>query len=161
MSVKGLWLCWPRDTEGRHEFGEVWKRIMGAGGCLWMVLHGEQRQLPMSNSLYGSVVQVQMRDLECRGARDARFVPNHSETMVLRRDQHLVITQVLDWMVAAPVTVGELGGTATVCQADQLMAKTDSKGGKSRTRQVADRSQRVVDRGRISWTIGKKETIGL
>ena len=64
MSVKGLRLCWPGGTKRRHEFGEVWKRIMWAGCCLWMVLHSEEWQLPMSNSLYGSVVQVQVRHLE-------------------------------------------------------------------------------------------------
>ena len=161
MSVKGLWLCWPLGTERRHEFSEVRKGIMRAGRSLRMVLHGEERQLPMSDSLYGSVVQVQVRHFECWGARDSSFVPNHSEAMVLRRDQHLVIAQVLDWMVATSVTVGELRSAATVCQADQLMAKTDSKSRKSRTREVADRSERVVDCSRISRTVGKKETIGL
>ena len=161
MSVKGLCHCWPLGTERRHEFGEVRKRIMRPGCCLRMVLHREERQLTVSNSLYGSVVQVQMRHLERRGARNAPCIPNYSEAMVLRRDQYLITAQVLDWMVATSVTIGELRGAATVRQADQLMPETDSEGGEPRTRQIADRFQRIVDRGRISWTIGKKETIGL
>ncbi len=131
LSVKGLWLCWPRDTKRRHEFGEVWKRIVRAGGCLWVVLHGEKRQLPMSDSLYGSVVQVQVRHLERRSPWYSSLVPNHSEAMVLRRDQHLVIAEVLDRMVSAPMTIWELCRAATIREADQLVAKTDSECGKS------------------------------
>src|SRR5918994_451559 len=100
---------------------------MRSGRCLGMVLHGEERQLPVSNSLYGSVVQIQVRHLERGCARNPLFVPNHSEAMVLRRDQHLVIAQVLDRVVATSVPVGELRSATTVCQTDQLMAKPDSK----------------------------------
>ena len=161
MSVKGLWLCRPGGAKRRHEFGEVWKRIMRAGRCLWMVLHGEERQLPVTNPLDGSVIQVQVRNLECGGAGNPGSVPNHSEAMVLRRDQHLVIAQVLDRMIAPSVTVRELRGAATVRQADQLMPKTDSKGGESRTREVANCWEGVVYRCRISRTVGKEETVGL
>ena len=134
MSVKGLWLCWPLGTERRHEFGEVRKGIMRTGRSLRMVLHGEERQLPMSNSLYGSVVQVQVRHLECRGAGHTGFVPNYRETMVLSRDKDLVVPEVLNGMVTPPVTVSELGGAAPVRQTDQLMPKTDSESGKPRAR---------------------------
>jgi hypothetical protein len=95
-----------------------------------MVLHGKERQLPMSNSLNGSVIQVQVRHLERGSTGNSSFVANHSEAMVLRRDQHLVIPQVLDGMVPAAVTIWQLCSAATICQADQLVAETDSEGGK-------------------------------
>jgi hypothetical protein len=94
-----------------------------------MVLHSEQRQLPMPNSFDRSVIQVQVGYLERRSARDTTFVPNDSEAMVLRRDQHLVVAQVLDWMVATPVPVRQLRCSAAERQADQLMPKTDPEGG--------------------------------
>ena len=91
MSVKGLWLCWPFGTERSHEFREMRKRIMRPRRCLRMVLHSEKRQIPMPNSLYGPVIQVQVRNLERRCAGNRPSIPNHSEAMVLRCDQHLVV----------------------------------------------------------------------
>ena len=71
LSVKGLAVLGaiPRRTRG-HEFGEVGKGVVRSGSRLGVVLHREQRELAMAHALDGSVVQVEVRDLE-RRARPA------------------------------------------------------------------------------------------
>ena len=55
-----------------------------------MVLHGEEWELAMANPLDGPIVQIEVRHLEGRRSRNASCIANHSETMVLGGDEHLI-----------------------------------------------------------------------
>src|SRR4051812_1190014 len=73
-----------------HEFGEVRQRVVRAGSGLGMILHGEQRELAVANSLDGAVVQIEMSYFERCCARDTAGISNHREAMVLSGNQHLI-----------------------------------------------------------------------
>ena len=100
---------------------------MRAWSRLRMVLYGEERQLPMANALDGAIVQIYVRHLEGRCSRDPFAVANYREAMVLSCDQHMAAAKVPHRVIAASMTIGQLGGGAPVCQTDQLMAEADSE----------------------------------
>jgi hypothetical protein len=54
-----------------------------SGSGFGMVLHGEQGQLPVAHALDGTVVQVEVGNLEPGRARDAVRVANYREAMVM------------------------------------------------------------------------------
>jgi hypothetical protein len=125
-----------------------------------MVLNGKQRKFAVADPLDGSIVQVQMSDLRCGGARHPISVSNHCESMVLRRDQHLVCPEIPHRMITAAMAVRQLGGGATVGQADQLMTETNPEGREPGIGELPDTLQRVAHGSGIARTIGKKETVG-
>ena len=125
-----------------------------------MVLHREQRELAVANTLDGTVVQIDVRDLERGCARDALAVSNHGESMVLSSDEHLMSSQISHRMIPPTVSVRELGGGSAVRQTDQLMAEADSKRGQTRIGQLSDVFQCVSYGRGITRSIGKKESVG-
>lgn len=114
---------------------------MGPWSGLRMVLDGEQRKLAMSNSLDGSIVQVDVSHLERRCAGDAATLAKHREAMVLRGDEDLVVTQISDRVVSTAMAVRQLRGPAAVGESHQLVAQADAERREPGTRQLADRSQ--------------------
>jgi hypothetical protein len=126
-----------------------------------MVLHCEERELAMANPLDGAVVQIEVRHLECGRSRNAFCIANHSETMVLSGDEHLIGSDVADRVVPASMAVGQLGCGAAVSEPHELMPETDAEGGKAGPRELANRVERVADRGGIAGAIGKEETVWL
>ena len=75
-----------------------------------MVLNREERQLPVPDSLDGAVVQIEVGHLEAGCSRNLVTLSNYCEAMILSRDKHLVVPQIPDRMVPAPVAVRQLGG---------------------------------------------------
>ena len=134
---------------------------MGPRGGLGMVLHCEERELAMANPLDGPIVQIEVRHLQRRRSGNAVGVANHSETMVLGGDEHLIGSDVAYRVVPASVTVRQLGRGAAISQPHELMAEADAEGGKAGTGELADRVQRLADRGGIAGAIGKEETVWL
>ena len=126
-----------------------------------VVLNCKQRELSMTNSLDGSIIQIEVSDLEARGSRNLLTISNYREAMILGCDEHLVVAQIADRMISSPMAVRQLGGTAAVRQSDQLVPQADSECREPRAGQLADGTQSIAHGGRISRTIGKKEPIGL
>ena len=113
----------------------------------------------MANPLDGPVVQIEMRHLERGRSRNATCIANHSETMVLGGDEHLIGSDVAYRVVPASVTVGQFGRGTAVSQPHQLVPETDAEGRETGSGELANRVERVADRCGIARTIGKKETI--
>jgi hypothetical protein len=124
-----------------------------------MILHGEQRELAMANPLDGPVVQIEVRHLERRRSGNAVCIANHSETMVLGGDEHLIGSDVAYRVVSASMTVGQLSRDAAVGTPHQLVAETDAEGRETGPGELANRVERVADRSGIARAIGKEETI--
>ena len=163
LSVVCQGVAWsrPSNTERGHEFGEVGQRIVRAGSGLRMVLHRKERELAMTNSLYGSVVEIEVGDLERVRSRNPGRISNHSEAMVLSGDEDLIGPQISDWVIAPPVTVRQLRGRPPVGQPDELMSEADAERRKPRIGKLADRLQRITHRGWIARAIGKEESVRL
>ena len=134
---------------------------MGPWSGLRVVLDGEKRKLAMPNSLDGSIVQVDVRHLERWRAGDAATLAKHSEAMVLRGDEDLVIAQVANRMVSTAMTVWQLCSSPAVREPHQLMAEADAERRERGIRQLADRSQCVAHRRRIARAVGKEEAVGI
>jgi hypothetical protein len=89
-----------------HERDEATEEIGGivrTGGGLGMVLHGEDRQLPVAHALAGSVVQVDVTFLDAEPLHPSRV---DGEAVVLSGDLAATGREVLDGMIA-PVVAGE------------------------------------------------------
>ena len=95
----------PAHAERGHEFGEVGQCVVRARSSLRVVLHGEKWKLTMTNSLYGSVVEIEVGDLERVRSRNPRRIANHSEAMVLSSDQDLIASQISDRVIPPPVAI--------------------------------------------------------
>jgi len=124
-----------------------------------MVLHRKQRKLAVPNTLYGTVVQIDMGDFQSGGAGNPVRLSNYREPMVLGGDEHLAAAKISHRMIASPVPVRQLGCGTTVSQANELVAETDSERGQARVRQIANGLQCVADRRWVARSVGKKESV--
>ena len=124
-----------------------------------MVLHRKQRKLAVPNTLYGTVVQIDMGDFQSGGAGNPVRLSNYREPMVLGGDKYLAAAKISHRMIASPVPVRQLGCGTTVGQANELVAETDSERGQARVRQLANGLQYVADRRWIARSVGKKEAV--
>src|SRR6266446_1572837 len=107
-----------------------------------MVLHGENRVLPVAHPLHRAVIEVQVGHLERRRARDAVPLPPQGEAMVLRRDKYLSGRNIAHGMVAPAVAIGELDRLSPQRQPEELMAEADPEYRDLPIREVADRADR-------------------
>jgi hypothetical protein len=126
-----------------------------------MVLHSEERKLAMANSLDRSIVQIQVCHLQRRRAGHAVRIANHSETMVLGGDEHLIVAEVTYGMIPASMTVGQFGRTAAVGETHELVPQADAERRQATPGELANGVERVADCGRIAGAVGKKETLRL
>ena len=73
-----------------------------------MVLNREYRQLLVSKSFDGVVIEVNVRNLQVGRSWDTLLGARDCETVVLRRDQNAPGGDFLHWVIPAPVAVGHL-----------------------------------------------------
>src|ERR1700730_8307012 len=93
----------------------------------------------MSQAFIRLIVQVQMGDFDvARGQR----IRVDAESMILRRDFHLLGQQVLHRMIRAMMAESQLESLSTKRKTAQLMAQTDSKN-RDASQHCADTFDRV------------------
>src|SRR5262245_10138898 len=112
--------------EGENQFSEgvkKGKRVVGARACLRVVLDGQDGVTPVAKPFYGSVVQVDLGNLQIRRER----VRIHGVTMVLSGDDHLASRKVFHRLVATAVAKFELERLGTQGEAEYLMPQADSE----------------------------------
>src|SRR6266705_3174813 len=126
-----------------------------------MILHRENRVLAMPHAFHGVVIEVEMRYHERRGAGDAAGVARDCETVVLRRDKYLSCLKIAYGMVAAPVTVWQLGRPAAEGEAEQLVAETNPENRQRAVAQLANGLDGVADGGRVARSVREKHPIRL
>src|SRR5215831_16573325 len=79
----------------------------------------------------------------------------------MRRDLDAAGCEVLNRVVAAPVTQMHLDRPSAECEGEQLMPKADAKDRQPRGEQFADYGDcEGAGRRWVAWTIGKKYPIG-
>ena len=93
-------------------------RVVGAGGGFGVVLHAEERQRAVAQTLEGLVVQVHVGQLDFIGVDRVGI---DGEVVVVGRDLHLAGGVVFDRVVAAVVAEFELVGSAAQSQAGELV----------------------------------------
>src|SRR6266849_11131246 len=132
-------------------------RVVRPWRGLGVVLHGEDRQLPMPHALGGAVVEVHV-GFDEPGLLHRPGI--HAEAVVLRGDLDAPGLEVLHGMVGAVVAELELVGAAPEGQAQDLVAEADAE-----DRQLADelahRFHEVRHGFGIAGAIGEKEPVGL
>src|SRR5262245_17254344 len=126
-----------------------------------MVLHGKDRELAMTQSFYGSIVQVEVRNLERWSSGNTGFIPFHRETVVLRRDQNPAALEIANWMVSAAVAVRELHGISTERESYQLMSEADTEDRYFFFCNAPDRLGSVTHGGGIAGTVREEHAIGI
>src|SRR2546427_9939606 len=94
-----------RPLELRHEISEDVPVVPGPGARLGMVLHGENREIPVGHAFERAVVEVQVRDLEL--GTEERVRVDH-DSVVLSRYVDAAAPKLLDRLVASPSTEFQL-----------------------------------------------------
>src|ERR1017187_6536421 len=135
-----------------HHFAEVAKeimRIVRPRRGLGMILHAEQWQHFMPQSLERLIVQVDVRQFHLVCIDRIRI---DGEVVVMRCNLHLARGIVLHWMIAAVVPKLELLGFSAQRQPAELMSKADAENWHT-SQHVADRFHGVIHRFRIARAI--------
>src|SRR5207245_11145787 len=113
-----------RPLELRNEISEDVLVVPGPGPRLGMVLHGENRELPVGHAFDRAVVEIQVRDFELgTGER----VGIDRKSVVLRRDVDASAAKILDRLVASPVSELQFVRLPAEGKGQQLMAEADSE----------------------------------
>src|SRR5205807_4234888 len=120
-NIRAYLLC----VKSLEELLEVPLGIVGTGRSLRVVLHRENRVLPVLHPFDGAIVEVKVGDLKRFGTRHAAGVAPQRETMVLRRDKYLSCREIPHGLVAAPMAVWELHRVAPERQPEQLVTEAD------------------------------------
>ena len=134
---------------------------MGPRRRLGVVLYGKQRKLAMPDTFDRPIVQVEMGYFQSRSSRYPFRIANYSKTMVLGCNQHLVIADVTHRVIAAPMTVRQLGSGASICEPYKLMAEADPERWQAGAGEVSNVFQGIPYGGWVTRSIGEEETIGL
>src|SRR5690349_5646475 len=100
---------------------------MRTGRGFRMILHREDRQFAMPESLHGTVIQVDVGNLELRNAGNSLLAPFDRETMILRRDQYPPGGEITHWMVPAAMAVRHLDRFRPVGETEDLVTEANSK----------------------------------
>src|SRR5258708_2919506 len=99
-------------------------RIMRPRRGFWVILHAEQRKVPMAQAFQSRVVQVDVRQLNFTCRQRIRI---YGEVVVVCRDLNLSSRQLLHRMIPAVVPKLQLEGFSAERNAGKLMSKTNPK----------------------------------
>ena len=102
-----------------HKILEQVVRIMRTRRRLWVVLHGEQRQIPVPHAFERVVIQIHVRQFHFALRQRIGI---DGEVMVMRCNLDLAARQLLHRMISAMMAKFELKGLAAERDAGQLMA---------------------------------------
>ena len=99
-----LWFAWQTRLPASHAFfdqiGELIEEVrsvMRTGRGFGMILHAEDRQFVVPHSFHGSVVQIYVRHFHVGRQR----LGIDRETVILRRDRHFTVAQILHRLIRA------------------------------------------------------------
>src|SRR5581483_10374780 len=101
-------------------------RIVRTGRGFRVILHAEQWEIAMTHTFQCIVVQVHVREFYLAGRKRIGI---HGKVVIVCGDLDFSASQLLYRMVAAMVPEFQLVSFPAESQANQLMAKTDSKDG--------------------------------
>src|SRR5207249_8270823 len=108
-----------------------------------MVLHREDRVLPVLHAFDRTVIEVEMGHFKRLRTRNATRIAAHREPVVLRRYKYLSCRNIAHRMITPPMSVRQLHGLATQSEAEQLMTETDAEDRQRAVGQFAQRLDRV------------------
>ena len=139
------------------KFGEEGVGVVGAGGGLGVVLHGEDGAVFEAEAFDGLVVEVDLGD---DGAVFFEFFPGGGEAVILGGDGDFSGLEILDGLVATAVPEFELEGFGAEGVGDDLVTEADAKGGVM-VDEFAHGAVGVGDGGGIAGAVGKEESLGI
>ena len=132
-------------------------RIVRAGCGFRVILHTEQRQVPVAQAFERIVVQVDVRQFDFAIGQRVRI---DGKVVVVRRDLDLPGPQLLHRMISAMMSEFQLEGFAAQRNSRQLMTETDSEDWLT-THEAPDRVHRVRTRLGIAWAVREKNSVRL
>ena len=100
---------------------------MGSRGGFRVVLDRKDWLSPVLQPLDGTVVEIDVSDLEVRSAGDLPFRSLNRESVVLRRDENPPAPDVLYGMIPAAMAVRHFRCFRAVRQRENLMSKADAE----------------------------------
>ena len=136
-------------------------RIARAGGCLGVILNGEDRQAAMANAFKRVIVEVDVRRFDvggqCRGI--------DGKTVVLGGDLHLAAPLVAHRMIRASMAELELERGGSQRQTQQLMTQANAEDRHAAPfgaalDQLFQFGDRPFDRRRVSGTVRQEDPVG-
>src|SRR5690554_1492332 len=142
-----------------HEFIEEVAGVMGTRCTLRVVLHRESRLILQPDSFYGSIVEIDMGNLQFRVV--FRLVAIDAKSMVLGSDLGEASLMILYKMVHAPVTMMHFEGFHPLGAGQQLVAQANTEQGNFSGQCRAERIEGIIHGGRISGTIRKEKPMGV
>ena len=102
-----------------EEFLEEVVRIVRTGRRFGVVLNTERRHRPVLQAFDRVIVQIHVRNIDVVQVETLRI---HSETMILRRDFHLLARDVQDRVISAMMPELQLVRLAAQSEPHDLMA---------------------------------------
>src|SRR5207244_918184 len=130
-----------------EELPEVRLGIVRARRCLGVILHREDRGLPVLQPFYRSVIEVTVGHFERFGTWDRASVTPHREAVVLRRYKYLSRRKIPYRVVAPPVAVWKFDRFSAECEPEQLVAQADAEDRQAAIGQLAQRRDGIADGG--------------
>src|SRR5688500_17638258 len=103
--------------------------VVRARRRLGVILHPEHRQLTVAETLDRPIVQVDVGNLEMRGAANTLFVALNREPMVLRSYENPSRLHLPNGMITTSVPIGHLRGLTAESESQKLVSEADPKGG--------------------------------
>src|SRR5580692_7688570 len=132
-------------------------RVMRPWRGLRVILHAEQRQVPVPQAFESRVVQVDVRQLNFTFRQRIRI---DREVVVMRCDLDLTALQLLYRMIPTVVAKLQLESFSAKRNADELMSQANAKDRHS-SHQPPNAVHGIRARLRIARTIRQKNSIGL
>ena len=127
-----------------------------------MVLHAEERQLPMLQTLHGLIVQIDVCDAQLRRSIDrVPSAPPHRESVILRSDLDRPVVQPPYRVVSRSMAVQELERGGAERTSHQLMTQADTKDRDVALPQLLDGLQCLPHCLGVSWAVGQEKAIRL
>src|SRR5262245_20720281 len=102
-------------------------RIVWPRRGLGVILRREDRKCFVPKTFHGSIVQIEVGDLEIGGARYTIQVTLHRKAVILRCNENFSRGQVANRMVSTPVTIGQLHRMPAESQSQQLVTETNAE----------------------------------
>src|SRR3989454_9323289 len=133
--------------ELRREVSEDVRVVPGSRPRLGMVLHGEDREFPVSHALDRAVVQIPVRHLELRTWEGVGI---DREAVVLRRDVDAPRAEVFDGLVPAAVPEFQFERPSPEGEGQELVAEADPE-----DRRAAGEFPRSLHRRRKDFRMGR------
>jgi hypothetical protein len=124
-----------------------------------MVLHAENRQLPVLDAFDGAIIEVKVRHLKFLATWHVLTASSDCKSVILGCDQDVTVRQIPHGVIPPAVTVRELLGASAEREPDELVTEANAKHRCPGFRDLADLRQHVLHGCGVSRPVGQEDAV--